>query len=163
MRYVLWVAVMVLAIGGCFLSRSEQAEWEQIAEQIDQYEPQLLSILKAYGSKQITEKAAAKQVSALASAKSAAQKRQVELAEIRARNFWAGVGVATNLIIFLMTKGLIGAKAQKLAQSVNEAKDTMWPKDKGVNPPERDKFNGLMATAQEVTGIRGWVDRLLKG
>ena len=160
---VLGIFCVVGLVGGCFLSRAEQSEWEQIGEQIEQYEPQLLSILKAYGSKQITEKAAAKQVSALASAKASAQERQVKLAEIRARNFWAGVGVVTNILLVLATRGILGARASKLAGSVQEAKDAMWPKKDGVNPDERDRFNSLLAVAEEAKGIRGWVNRLIGG
>jgi len=160
-----WLMLVVLGVGatGCLLSRAEQAEWRQIAEQIEQFEPQLLSLMRAYAAKEVSAKDAARQVAALAAARSAAQKRQLELAEERSRNFWGGAGIATNILLALAMRGLLGSRARRLTKSIDAAKDALWPRTNGVSPPERMAFNEVLAAAQDKSGIRGWVDRIRKG
>jgi predicted aminopeptidase len=166
MKRLGFLAAIVLVLGlagGCFLSREEALEWKNVKERLASYDKQLVTVIESAAQGRIKPMEAAKQVESIIENKSRDEAERTRLAETRARNIWAGIGLLTNILVYAASQGFMGLKAKRLAASVQAAKDTLWPKQGGAPPAERVKFNSALAASQEASGIRGWVNKLLEG
>ena len=154
-------------VGGCFLNRQDQAEWDAIKDRMAQYAPQVESAIRDCIAGNIKPIQAAKQIETAFQNKFRDTQRQLELAEIRARNFWASMGVAWSILSGLIgwgaTRYTWAGKLKTVIDSVDNAKDQIWPKaTPSTVVPDRETFNQTLGGGVG-KALGTWIDNYRKG
>jgi len=116
MRYLL-IAMMILTVGGCFLSRAEQAEYAKVKARLGQYTDEAVGVLQNVIAKNIKPADAVERLFTIAENRQRDENRLIQLQDEAAKNrkyaLALGLNVALAIAGFVLGCFPANSKARK--------------------------------------------------